>query len=231
MSKIEGKGLWLYCPAVSRFIKTFLIILLHNSNILHIFIIILSWFMEIDSIVSIVAKNLISVNYEGNLFTHELEKLLINWTEVDFLTDFFTEHLNDLQTGVYSKKRIYSIDEAIEKTIDDAEALGTRLKDLAEADEMGNNLQILFKPLSNSVHTLKEGQKSKGYEQRSWLRVYAIRFAPNIYVISGGAIKLTETKNDRPHLLLELDKLEATKRYLTNQDLIGADDFEYLELE
>lgn len=75
-------------------------------------------------------------------------------------------------------------------------------------------------------------QKSKAYGilRKSWLRIYAIRIAKNIYIISGGAIKLTQKMNN-DDLRLELNKLEITKQFLIDKGLFDEYDFEYLELE
>ena len=56
----------------------------------------------------------------------------------------------------------------------------------------------------------------------SWLRIYAIKLEPGIYVITGGAIKLTRTMQEREHTLLELDKMEEmhmTQKHLA--ELMG----------
>lgn len=61
----------------------------------------------------------------------------------------------------------------------------------------------------------------------SWLRIYAIRVDVNLFVISGGAIKLTPTMNETDHLILELDKLEITKQYLLDDE---NDQIDFVEL-
>ena len=38
--------------------------------------------------------------------------------------------------------------------------------------------------------------------------IYAIKLEPGIYVITGGAIKLTRTMQEREHTLRELAKME-----------------------
>ena len=61
----------------------------------------------------------------------------------------------------------------------------------------------------------------------SWLRIYAIRIEVNLFVVCGGAIKLTPTMNTRDHLILELYKLECTRNYLQDED---DDNLEFFEL-
>ena len=74
-------------------------------------------------------------------------------------------------------------------------------------------------------------QKSKGkLNYNSWLRLYAIRIDKHLYVISGGAIKLTKKMEQRDHTKAELDKMEEAIRFLRSKELINEDEFKRLEL-
>ncbi len=186
--------------------------------------------MEIDGIFAVVAKSLVAVKYE-DIEVDEFERLFDDWTDVRYLLDFFTEHTDDLTAGFYGD---ITIDEAIEYTLKDAARLEQQLIEIATLGqtEQDENLQTLFKPLNNAEYRLRDLQKSKAYgvRRQSWLRVYAIRIAKNIYVVSGGAIKLTPDMQ-REHLRFELYKLELTKQYLIDEGLFDEYDFEYLQLE
>ena len=57
-----------------------------------------------------------------------------------------------------------------------------------------------------------------GDEPKSWIRIYAIRIDMNLFLVTGGAIKLTRTMNDREHLKQELDKLTKVRSYLLAND-------------
>lgn len=89
------------------------------------------------------------------------------------------------------------------------------LFELAE-DESGKHLSEFFKPLHN-----KEAGKSYELQQlkaygtlsNSFLRVYAIRYGTS-YVITGGAIKLTDQMSQRDHTKKELYKLNLVRDYL-----------------
>jgi len=59
--------------------------------------------------------------------------------------------------------------------------------------------------------------------------MYAIRIASNLYVITGGAIKLTHRMEEREHTRKELVKLEKVKVYLQDQGWIHESDFQFLE--
>lgn len=61
----------------------------------------------------------------------------------------------------------------------------------------------------------------------SWLRIYAIKLASGIYIITGGAIKLTATMQEREHTRKELIKIEKVRRFLLQENII--DDSGFIE--
>ena len=60
----------------------------------------------------------------------------------------------------------------------------------------------------------------------SWLRIYAIKLEPGIYVITGGAIKLTRTMQEREHTLRELAKMEKVRSHLLTNNIVDKDSFD-----
>ena len=69
-------------------------------------------------------------------------------------------------------------------------------------------------------------EKAKGKRQTahaSWLRLYAIKLDKGIYLITGGAIKLTHLMSEREHTLNELKKMEMVRNYLLGNGIIDAD--------
>ena len=92
------------------------------------------------------------------------------------------------------------------------------------------DLDKIFRPLENSrfADMLLGKEKARLKERNrhaSWLRIYAIKLEPGIYVITGGAIKLTRTMQEREHTLLELEKMEQVRRFLLEQNIIDKDAF------
>jgi hypothetical protein len=59
----------------------------------------------------------------------------------------------------------------------------------------------------------------------SWLRIYAIRFEKNVFVITGGAIKLTPTMQERAHTQQELTKLNLCRQFLMENGVFDSDSF------
>ena len=62
-------------------------------------------------------------------------------------------------------------------------------------------------------------------QHASWLRIYAIKLEPGIYIITGGAIKLTRTMQEREHTLVELARMEKVRRFLLDNDIADKDSF------
>ena len=58
--------------------------------------------------------------------------------------------------------------------------------------------------------------------------MYAIRLAPNCYLVTGGAIKLTYDMRPK-HLQNELAKLEKAKTFLKNNDIEFPEDLNILQ--
>jgi len=160
--------------------------------------------MDIVRIISGV-NNLLSVFNEDEEMS-EFRLLFKNWYDIEYLTNFFESNKSDLD--------VLTIDEAVEQTVEDADRLEESLLSVAESDT--EQLQSLFKPLFPSEYRLTTYQREKAYGtvRRSWLRVYAIRINPNLYVVTGGAIKMTQKMQDRPHTQKQLKRLAQVRDYL-----------------
>ena len=152
----------------------------------------------------------------------ELTDLFNKWNNVEYLLNFFTENFEDLKGHFHIER----ISQAISDTMDDAETLEELILDFPYTE----NLDELFKPLgaADSRATELSREKARNWDSRqhaSWLRIYAIRLEPNIYVVTGGAIKLTRTMQEREHTAIELDKLNRCKAYLQSQGVFDKDSF------
>ncbi len=183
--------------------------------------------MTINCIFEIVEKSLYSVQYSDEDI-NEFRKLFTIWTDAEYLESFFESHKIDLQSGFYND---ISVEEAVIRTRNEALRLEKQLIRFAQTGKIDrySTLSSLFKPLYDGVTRIEEYEKNKVYgdNNRSWLRIYAIRIDSNLFVISGGAIKLTPNMNEREHLKIELEKLEITKRYLQDEE---NSDLPYFEL-
>jgi len=57
------------------------------------------------------------------------------------------------------------------------------------------------------------------------LRIYAIKVGDSAYIITGGAIKLTATMQEREHTLAELQKMELVRNHLISEGVVDAEGF------
>lgn len=92
------------------------------------------------------------------------------------------------------------------------------------------NLDMIFRPLSNSriAECLlgREKARLKNLVGRtSWLRIYALKLAKGVYIITGGAIKLTATMQEREHTAAELERIEKVRNFLLEENIIDDDSF------
>ncbi|HAK78102.1 MAG TPA: hypothetical protein DCR35_08670 [Runella sp.] len=160
-----------------------------------------------------IAHNLYSVVFK-NANRHAFEEIFDNWNDIECLFDFFEEHQTDLQSEFWTSLfgKIISTEEAIERTRRQTGAFEKKIIDLANSTTAPDetNLSSLFVPLIKQNSTrkplLNSTTKAYGLAKTSWLRVYAVRIA-DVFIITGGAIKLTPTMEERPHTQNELDKL------------------------
>lgn len=111
------------------------------------------------------------------------------------------------------------INQAVEDTFEDLDAIEDFIYDEDDIDSFFQNLSL------NYCESVLQKKKGKLYRQKhqSWVRLYAIKLEPNIYVITGGAIKLTEKMQDRDHTLRELMNLEKCRNFLIEHGVIDND--------
>lgn len=162
-----------------------------------------------------------AVRFDGET-DNELSKVFAKWNDINGLRIFFEENIADLS----SYFKITDITQAVMDTIDDSQELECILLDLSpDAD-----LSMLFRPLNNNEASDALLQKEKARLKRrlkhsSWLRLYAIKLVSGIYIITGGAIKLTATMQEREHTRIELVKLEKVRRYLLDANITDDEGF------
>lgn len=151
-----------------------------------------------------------------------LQTLFEQWSDPEWLVGFFLANMSDLS----SYFKITDINQAIYDTIDDNMRMQCLILDISpDAD-----LDLLFRPLENArtneMLLGKEKAKIKNRPQHSsWLRIYAIKLEPGCYIITGGAIKLTRTMQEREHTLAEINKMEAVRKFLLDNGAVDADGF------
>lgn len=183
--------------------------------------------MEVVQLKEIVPDALLSARYNGQDLD-EFERLMMEWTDTEYLFDFFTENSELLFSGFY--KNIESVEKAVLVTIEEAD----RFYDmLMECDQTGApDLEDLFRPLhALSTNIVREESKLYGPRHPSWLRLYGIRIAFNYYAISGGGIKLAKTMQEGGYSEKQFEKLRVLANFIRANHLASPEDYTYLDLE
>jgi hypothetical protein len=147
-----------------------------------------------------------------------LQKVLAQWSDASWLADFFTQNFDDL----ISYFRITNIEDAIYQTMEDRDELSCIIMDISP----DANLDQFFRPLENDrTQEMMLGKEKGRPHRRSWLRLYAIKLNVGVFIITGGAIKLTRTMQEREHTLLELEKMEKVRNFLIRERVFDEDSF------
>jgi hypothetical protein len=169
--------------------------------------------MKIVDIFAVEEDSLYAVLYEGEELD-EFNRMMDMWSDPEYLEEFFEENRADLENGFFGN---ITIEKAIAQVRMESKRLKNLLIEIAQQgkSDRTNTLTTLFKPLWKNPTSIEpfEKNKVKAIRKKCMIRMYAIRIDTNLFIISGGAIKLTKTMNDRPHLQGELKKLEVTQSY------------------
>lgn len=164
-------------------------------------------------IVPIFAQKLFAIQYEGE-DENEYDRLLGLWGDTEYLVDFLLKNKRDIPDR-------RTLEEMANFLREDAFAIDDRLLEILERED--ENLSFFFQPLHNQEYQTQVLSLQKG--RRYYLRLYALKISEDIFLITGGAIKLTRTMQERRHTQKELDKLNAARDYLRDQDIFDEDSF------
>lgn len=150
---------------------------------------------------------------------NEFDRLFDNWNDVNFVSKFMEDHQEYLGASIWQK--IHTPEDATRQVLDEAEDLIKLFDELYENTQSGINpdFDTHFYHLEGKyVYSIEwQPMKSYGTNRPSMLRIYAIKMGKNIYLITGGGIKLSRTIQESPdlqdHVLQNIDKvIEFLKR-------------------
>ncbi len=139
----------------------------------------------------------------------EYDRLFSCWSDMDYLRAFAGEN------GV---EDVYSFIEEVLRDAGQFERIFFDYKDDPGA------LAMLFRPLSDANLELgAELKLKKGKLIRNRLRLYAIQLEDECYLITGGAIKMSQKMQDHPDTANELQKMHMVRMYLKNNGVFDQD--------
>jgi hypothetical protein len=139
----------------------------------------------------------------------EYERNLNQWSNTEYLYEFAKEN------------NIQDIISFVDEISDNLEELQDLINDIAESD---GQFKRLFIPLKHS-ETNKTISLRKGKINHNRLRLYAIKLIDELFIITGGAIKMSQRMLDHPGTAKEHSKLSAARQYLDINDIHNEDAF------
>lgn len=164
----------------------------------------------------IFAENLFAFHYKDEE-DNELYRLLDLWNDPEYLQNYFIENEKFIINN--PKLNISSETQFIDTVIDNAQDTDEILEELSK----NQNLEEFFIELSNTQPLYEILSKRKG--RKNILRIYAIKIDENCFVITGGAIKITDTMQQHKTTTNELKKLKKCKAFLLEHDVIDSESF------
>lgn len=159
-------------------------------------------------IVRIFANKLFAFQYE-NENKNELARLFEQWNDAHWLYEY-------LKKNGFSNFDIYDFSEEI------FENLNEMLKNI---EDKNVQLNSMFRPLNDSHTDSGVLIFQKGKLKNNNLRLYALKVDKDCYVITGGAIKMSQAMQDHPDTNNELKKLEKARTWLKSNDVFDDDSF------
>jgi hypothetical protein len=160
-------------------------------------------------IVAIFAENLYAFQYEGEA-SNEYYRLLDLWSDIVYLRQFAKEN------------NITDFREFIRDIREDALYIDSLLTSIAKGGNLVR-LEDFFVPLNDLETGLKTLSLRKG--KRYKLRLYAVRIDENLFLITGGVIKIVHKMKDHPDTQKEKQKLQTAKMYLQRNYVFDSDSF------
>lgn len=159
-------------------------------------------------IVPIFAKKLYSFHYAEEEL-NEYDRLLELWNDPEYLKQVATK--NQIENP---KKFIYDI-------MNDADNFDYFIYELTNDNKL--SLNHFFQPLDNREYQSVILSLQKG--KKHLLRLYAIKLEDNCFVITGGAIKMSNEMKDHPDTNEELRKIKQCHQYLKSKGIFDSESF------
>ena len=150
--------------------------------------------------------------------------LLKKWNDTEYLFDFYTKNEKIIKYNPLTRYGYTFIDfsEDIMLALEQLEQFIERLQ------KNSIKLDNCFKSLDKNEENTKILPLKK--RQWKWLRVYAIKIDDNLYAITGGSIKITQTMQEHKDTRNELAQLNYARNWLKDKEIKTSESF-YLEFD
>lgn len=170
-----------------------------------------------------------SIQYD-NEDEDEFNRLFSLWGDISYLIQFMNENKEYLKRKTW--KHILNPYEAAQAIRDEAEELEDLFFKLncntcnGKYPEFEDHF-VFLKGRKYECELELWPMKSYGTKNPSFLRIYAIKPKKNLFIITGGGIKLSDSIQDSPdikdHVLQNIDKV---RKFLREENIFDSDDIE-----
>ena len=161
-------------------------------------------------IIATFVKKLYACHYDGEAI-NEYARLMDLWGDTAYLSRYAYEN------------NISDVRGFVKEIRENARYIDNLMEEIYVSNAP---LSSFFKPLNNLETGIKMLSLQKGRRYR--LRVYAIKIDENLFLITGGAIKLAFRMQDHRDTQKEKDKLDSVKAYLKRNNVFDNDSFHEL---
>ncbi len=162
--------------------------------------------MKIDAIF---APSLFAFRYSGEA-DNEYDRLIDNWTDVSYLRKYAKDN------------SIENINQFVKDRLKDTEQIQDVLEEITTNNQP---LEFYFRTLFDTESGIKILSLQKGKIQKNEIRIYAIKIDSNCFVITGGAIKMSQTMQEHTDSNNVLLKINAAKEFLQENSIYDTDSF------
>lgn len=167
-------------------------------------------------IVSIFEPHLFAFCFDENDMD-EFERAFDFWSDLIQLEAYFNQN-----TQLLSYNNL-----TIEQAILQTQELADKFYDTIEREK--NNLDSMFRPLIDQ--SVGKGPLEKQKSKEKWLRLYALKVESKYYVVTGSALKQSQTMQEHPDTESQLKKLEKCKAYLKEEGVTDIEGLKELIIE
>lgn len=177
-------------------------------------------------IIEIFPPYIYSIQYAGR-DDNEYDRLLYEWNDLEYLSEFFETNKYYLETTTWTK--VATPELAVNQVLEEAEWIETTFEKLYENAKVGEkpDFDSQFRNFGGDYDYVLEYRpvKSYGNANPSLLRIYAIKMGDNTYIITGGGIKLGRSIQDSPELKDHaIQDINSVRSWLRSQGIIDKDD-------
>lgn len=170
-------------------------------------------------ITTIFAKKIFAI-VRPEFHENEFRRYLSIWNDVEYLKNFYDENKDIILQNPYLK--IKNVHDFIEQIFDETELLEESIEEHFKNNILNELFNYLFKKITPQNHSYKK-------IKQTLLRIYGIKLEDE-YLVTGGAIKITEKMQQHPETVKQLEILKQCKNFLKENQIEDLDSLlDYIE--